>query len=295
MVQRHRLDAAEQALNALGYRCFASKGWWLQRFHHLPPMVNDAGGLLVELHWRLDYEEEKGRLPAGDLWARAVPWMVRDQPALRLDAVDATLYLCRHAVVQHRVHGAFRSLCDLVQLTRGWSEAEWGTLSRRAQRYGLTRPVYLMLTLGKETLDLAVPAATLSALRPSSSFPQAEELVQFLIGLSDAVSTQVSAGAVHAAADNSLAARLNHLLHSLFLPRDAMAMVYGIPPGSPRILLAYLWRPIDLLGRYGLSALRMLRGERVARAAWQREVWLERWLRGEALQGGADVDWSEKT
>ena len=103
MVRRAHLDAAEQALNAVGYRCFASKGWWLQRFHHLPPMVNDAGGLLVELHWRLDYEVEKGRLPAEDLWARAVGWTVRDQQALRLDAVDAALYLCRHAVVQHRV------------------------------------------------------------------------------------------------------------------------------------------------------------------------------------------------
>ena len=285
MVRRAHLDAAEQALNAVGYRCLASRGWWLQRFHHLPPMVNDAGGLLVELHWRLDYEVEKGRLPAEDLWARAVGWTVRDQQAFRLDTVDAALYLCRHAVVQHRVRGAFRSLCDLVQLTRGWGEAEWGTLSQRSQSYGLTRPVYLMLVLGEELLGLAVPEAILSALRVSNSFPQAEKLVQLLMGSSGAVPTQVSMGAVLAAADGSFVARLKYLMYSLFLPREGMAMVYGIPPDSPRILLAYLWRPIDLVGRYGLSAWRALRGERGARSAWQREVWLERWLRGDVVQG----------
>ena len=294
MVRRAHLDAAEQALNAVGYRCFASKGWWLQRFHHLPPMVNDAGGLLVELHWRLDYEVEKGRLPAEDLWARAVGWTVRDQQALRLDAVDAALYLCRHAVVQHRVWGAFRSLCDLMQLTRGWGEVEWSTLSRRSQSYGLTRPVSLMLVLGGELLGLAVPEAILSALSVSDSRPQAEELVQLLMGSSGAVPTKVSMGAVQAAADGSLLARVKHLMSSLFLPREGMAMVYGIPPESPRILLAYLWRPIDLIGRYGLSAWRVLRGERGARTAWQREVWLERWLRGDVMQGEGEGDQREE-
>jgi|GEM_PF-924423 len=294
MVRRAHLDAAEQALNAVGYRCFASKGWWLQRFHHLPPMVNDAGGLLVELHWRLDYEVEKGRLPAEDLWARAVGWTVRDQQALRLDAVDAALYLCRHAVVQHRVWGAFRSLCDLMQLTRGWGEAEWSTLSQRSQSYGLTRPVSLMLVLGGELLGLAVPEAILSALSVSDSRPQAEELVQLLMGSSGAVPTKVSMGAVQAAADGSLLARVKHLMSSLFLPREGMAMVYGIPPESPRILLAYLWRPIDLIGRYGLSAWRVLRGERGARTAWQREVWLERWLRGDVMQGEGEGDQREE-
>lgn len=294
MVRRAHLDAAEQALNALGYRCLASRGWWLQRFHHLPPMVNDSGGLLVELHWRLDYEETKGRLPVEDLWARAVGWTVRDQQARRLDTVDAALYLCRHAVVQHRVRGAFRSLCDLVQLTRGWGEAEWGALSQRSQSYGLTRPVYVMLVLGKELMGLAVPEAILSTLGVSSSFPPADKLVQLLMGSSGAVPTQVSMGAVQAAADGSVFARLKHLLSSLILPREGMAMVYGIPPESPRVLLAYLWRPIDLIGRYGLSAWRVLRGERGARAAWQREVWLERWLRGNVMPSGAEGDQREE-
>jgi hypothetical protein len=282
MVSEAQLDRAERALNGLGYQCFASKAWWLDRFHHLPPMVSESGGLLVELHWRLDYQEQKGRLPAEDLWARAVSWTVQDQPALRLDAVDTVLHLCRHAVVQHRVHGAFRTLCDLAQVTEGWGPTEWETLTQRTLDYGLSRSVYLMFILAEQSLNLTVPAEVLFVLKPPGSVPEPEELVRRLMGSDGAPSTRVSVGAVQAAAEGASATRLRHLLGNLFLPRDGMAMVYDIPANSPRIWFAYLWRPIDLLGRYGLSAWRALRGEPGARAAWQREVWLERWLRTDA-------------
>ena len=248
-------------------------------------MAGEGGGLLVELHWRLDYEEEKGRLPTEDLWGRAVSWTVRDQPALRLDVVDAVLYVCRHAVVQHRARGALRSLCDLVHVTSGWGDEEWDDLVQRTLRYQLGRPVYLMLVLTGELLDMAVPAGVLSALKPSGDVPPAEQIVERLMGSSEVTANQISVGAVQAAADGTMKAGLKDLLRSLFLPREGMAMVYDIPVSSPRIWLAYLWRPIDLLARYGPSALRALLGKRTARIAWRREVWLERWLRGEPTEG----------
>ena len=248
-------------------------------------MAGEGGGLLVELHWRLDYEEEKGRLPTEDLWGRAVSWTVRDQPALRLDVVDAVLYLCRHAVVQHRAHGALRSLCDLVHVTSGWGDEEWDDLVQRTLRYQLGRPVYLMLVLTGELLAMTVPARVLSALKPSGDVPPAEQIVERLMGSSEVTANQISVGAVQAAADGTMKAGLKDLLRSLFLPREGMAMVYDIPVSSPRIWLAYLWRPIDLLARYGPSALRALLGKRTARIAWRREVWLERWLRGEPTEG----------
>jgi hypothetical protein len=294
LVPETQLDMAEGALNGLGYHCFASKAWWLDRFHHLPPMVRESGELLVELHWRLDYQEGKGRLPADDLWARAVPWMVHDQPGLRLDAVDAVLHLCRHAVVQHRAHGVFRSLCDLAQLTKGWGQEEWETLGQRALDYELARPVFLMLILAEESRIFKAPAKVVSTLRPSGGLPESDELMRRLMRSDGATSARVSVGAVQAATEGSLEARLRHLMASLFLPREGMAMVYDMPADSPLIWLAYLWRPLDLLGRYGRSAWRVLRGERVAEAAWQREVWLEHWLRGDEQLDELEEGWSGK-
>jgi hypothetical protein len=294
MVPAAQLDMAEQALNGLGYHGFASKAWWLDRFHHLPPMVSESAALLVELHWRLDYQEEKGRLPTDDLWARAIPWRVQDQPALRLDAVDTLLHLCRHAVVQHRVAGSFRYLCDLAQITEGWRQAEWETLGQRALDYELARPVYLMLVLAEQSLSLTMPAEVVSLLRPAGSVPEPDELMRRLMSSDGATSARVSVGAVQAATEGPFVARLQHLMGSLFLPRAGMAMVYDLPADSPRIWLAYLWRPIDLLRRYGLSAWRALRGERGAQAAWQREVWLERWLRSDEQLDELEDGWFGK-
>jgi hypothetical protein len=225
-------------------------------------------------------------LPADDLWARAVPWTVQGQPALRLDPVDAVLHSCRHAVVQHRVYGAFRSLCDLAQITESWSQKEWETLGQRALDYDLSRPVYLMLVLAGQALDLAAPAEVLAVLRPPGSLPEPDDLLRRLMRPVSATLPRVSVGAVQAATEGSSGAQLRYMARSLFLSRSGMAMVYKIPVGSPRIWLAYLWRPFDLLLRYGRSTWRTLRGERGAQAVWQREVWLEHWLRGDEQLDG---------
>lgn len=318
MIAREKLDLAEQTLYAQGYRCITSKGWWqdrihhlspmasesgalhvelhwLDHIHHLPPMASESGALLVELHWQLDYEEEKGRLPAEDLWARVVPWTVRGQPALRLDPIDETLYLCRHAVVQHKVRGAFRSLFDLNQVTGSWGLAEWRALCWRAQHYGLERPIYLMLVLAEELLGLAVPEEVLSELKPFGPVAEPIQFLRKLMGASGDPEASISPGVVDALVRGSLGARLRLLMSHIFLPRSGMAEVYHLPVRSPRIWITYLWRPLDLLWRYGRTAWRVLRGERGARAAWQRDVWLERWLRGEAKQGGVEGDQRDNT
>jgi hypothetical protein len=77
---------------------------------------------MVEVHWRLDIDEQEGfsnyaaTLPVEDLWARAVPWSVAGQAAMRLEAVDAALHLCRHAAVQHRAHLQLSVLADKLIL-----------------------------------------------------------------------------------------------------------------------------------------------------------------------------------
>ncbi len=292
VVPRAQLDDAESVLKGLGYSCSAAKDWWLEHFSHLPPMVNDEGWLAIELHWRLDADEAVGRLPVDELWERAVPWSMQGQPVLRLDVVDAALHLCRHSVVQHGAHLGLRPVCDLAQVTKGWERVDWESLVERAARYGLVRPVDLMLTLAEQMLGLDVPSGIVSVPRPpgsargnSGELPKA--VVEQLVSLEGGPRQRVPAAVVQAGAKRTLTARLGHFLWHLFLPRDGMAVVYNIPADSPRIWLTYLWRPVDLLRRYGWFAWGFLRGDRAAREAWNREAWLERWLRagGETKDG----------
>jgi hypothetical protein len=279
LVPEMQLERAEEALQTLGYWCSQPKAWWLQHDHHLPPIVSDRGWLRVEVHWRLDRGEAPGRLPAEDLWSRAIPWSVENEPALRLDQVDTALYLCRHAVVKHRARMGLRPLCDLVQVTEGWGQDDWDALVQRTKEYGMARPVYLMLVLVECALGQDVPAEVMSVLGPADNRPMPDDLVEALLSLEDWTGASVPVAAVQAGAKSTFVTRLRHLSWHLFLPRDGMAVVYNIPADSPRIWLTYLWRPVDLLRRYGRSAWGMLRGERAARAAWAREVWLEHWLR----------------
>lgn len=284
LVPDEKVRAAETALNGLGYRAVKPQEWMLDHYHHLA-LAGDGNQLVVEIHWRLDIDEQEGipnyaaRLPNEDLWARAEPWSVCGQPALRLEAVDAVLHLCRHAVVQHRLRIGLRPVCDLAQVVEDWGVGQWQALAARATDYGLVQPVYLMLTLAAEVLDVAVPPDVLEALRPSDLLP--EDLVERVLAWDGGQrAAPVPVAAVQAGTRATWLSQVRYFLWHLFPPRDGMAMAYGVAADSPAIWLLYLWRPVDLLRRYGKGAWSALRGDPAARAAWQREAWLERWLRG---------------
>jgi hypothetical protein len=281
LVPRARLAEAERVLRRLGFSTNYSSAWWLRHFHHLPIMATPDDAFAVELHWRVDDADGVGRLPAEELWSRAVPWLLGGQPVLRLDPIDAILHLCRHAAVQHRAQQGLRPLCDLAHVTAGWSGDDWSGLVERARSHGLTRAVYLMLELVTEALGPVVPEEALTTLRPSGSGSFPPGLVRSLLWSGDGASVSVPVAVVQARAKESLAEAFRHLLWHLFLPREGMAVVYNIPADSPRIWLYYLWRPMELLRRYGLDAWFALRGRQAERHAWAREVWLENWFKAE--------------
>jgi hypothetical protein len=277
-LRQEDLPVAEQVLLDLGYSYIRPKAWWLRQFQHLPPLERRSGGVHVELHWRLDSEQEPGRLPLLDLWARAVPWSIAGQPALRLDPVDTVLHLCRHAVIQHRARLGLRPLCDLAQVTEDWAGAEWESLVQRSEGYALARPVYLMLSLMEQVLDQSPPALVMTALKPPDEAFLPEDSLRLFMELDGDPAFPVPMAFVQAKGEGTATARLRSLLWHLFLPRDGMGAVYDIPTNSPRIWLTYLWRPLDLVMRYGRSTWRLLRRQQASQVAWSREAWLEAWL-----------------
>jgi hypothetical protein len=209
-----------------------------------------------------------------------VPWTVEGQEALRLEDVDAVLYLCVHALLKHHAHLGLRPVSDLVYVVRDWSPERWQALVSRAVAYCLSRPVYLMLVLMEELFGLAPPREVSAALRPPGGDALPGDLVERLLVRNGTQAVVVPRAAVQAGAKGGTAAGLRHFLWHTFLPREGMAHKYGIPAASPRIWLTYLWRPIDLLRRYGDSAWKSLRRDETVRAAWDGEAWLEQWLHG---------------
>lgn len=278
LLRQEDLPRAEEVLFGLGYDYIKPKAWWLRQFQHLPPLERGSGGVHVELHWRLDSEQEAGRLPWRDLWPRAVPWSVGGEPAHRLDPVDTVLHLCRHAVVQHRARLGLRPLCDLALVTAGWDAAEWESLVHRSTEYALARPVFLMLSLMEQVLGRSLPAEVMTALKPPDEAALPEDSLRLFVDLDSDSAFAVPIVLVQAKVKGTATERLRSLLWHLFLPREGMGAVYDIPADSPRIWLTYVWRPVDLLARYGRSTWHLLRRQQASQMAWNREAWLEEWL-----------------
>jgi hypothetical protein len=281
LVRGAQLGVAEKALNDLGYVCTRPKTRTAESHRHLPPMMSDQERLAVELHSRLDDPGRVGRLPVDNLWARAAPWSVNGQQALRLHGVDAVLYLCRHAAIQHWGRWYLRSVVDLAQMTAGWGPGEWDALARRALAWELDRAVVLMLVLVEQVLGVDAPAETMAALYPTEGEPLPEDLAERLLEM-DGEPVATVAMAARAGLDEPLLPRVRRLWRTAFQRRESMAAKYRVPASSPRIWLTYLWRPIDLLQRYGSAVWHTLRREPSATAAWGQTAWLQLWLRGDA-------------
>jgi hypothetical protein len=286
LVPRARLDEAEAVLTRLGFTTSYSKAWWLGHFHHLPVMATQDDAFAVELHWRVDDKDGVGRLPVEELWARSVPWVLGGQPALRLDPIDTALHLCRHAAVQHRAQQGLRPLCDLAHVTARWGTREWNTLVEQAVSHGLARAVYLVLTLASKVFGPIAPGEVISALQPRDGGNLPPALLRSMLWSGDGASVSVPVAVVQARAKKNPIEAMRHLLWHLFLPREGMAVVYDIPADSPRIWLHYLWRPMDLLRRYGRDAWLAMRGKQAEQQAWAREAWLENWFKAEERQDG---------
>jgi hypothetical protein len=135
-----------------------------------------------------------------------------------------------------------------------------------------------MLSLMEQVLGQSPPSKVMAALRPPDEASLPEDSLRLFMELDGDPAFAVPMVFVQAKGKGTTA-RFRSLLWHLFLPRDGMGAVYNIPADSPRIWLAYLWRPLDLVLRYGRSTWRLLRRQQVSQAAWTRELWLEEWLK----------------
>jgi hypothetical protein len=281
LVPEDQLARAESALNRLGYRASTSKGWSMEHHRHLPTMMATDDQSPVEIHWRLDNPGQVGHLPTPEMWGRAVPLSVGGQAALQLDPIDAALHVCCHAVVQNIGRLGLQPVCDLVQLAESWDRAQWEALACRAKRYGLARAVFFMLFLAREAMELAVPADVTDELASAGGVMAYDGQIERFLTLEQRP-RPLPATALRALAQKGLSARVIYMVRSVFPSRASMAALYKVPIDSPRVWVAYVRRPLDLLLRHGRAVWHVLRGDPAAQEAWEREAWLERWLRQEA-------------
>lgn len=160
------LDAAVDALVAVGYLPPDEESRAAYRSHRHPPPLTHPGGLAIELHTTLEPCIAPLRLPLPELWARARPVSAAGEPALALAPEDLLLYLATHMARSHLLGASLISVCDIdVWMDRFAATADWDAVVRRASEGEVRRFVYAALGLAEVALGTRVPREVARALR----------------------------------------------------------------------------------------------------------------------------------
>ncbi len=227
--------------------------------YHAPPMLKN--GLHVELHWTLTNPSNPVFINPGDLWARAQQTNLQEIETWALGLSDLILHLAVHAAYGHQFNGQFRSLVDIAEvLAKFGDHLDWEAVAQICLDWQAERGTYLTLRLVAELFRADVPKDILNKIKPSDWTEQAIEwakvrLFQVNPGLSENF-IRVMHGA-------SLTERIAALAKGLFPSRGVMAMLYGVPPSSWRILALYPRHAATRIQKYWRHAWDLAGGDRV--------------------------------
>lgn len=248
LVRPEQAAIVDAALAGRGYaqtRAGGSKHW--------PPYVRD--GLVVEVH-----EHAFWSLAGGRRVRLAEMVDAAGEPALRSTVAHLVHHLFESSVTTPWL--AVKTLADLAEV-RAFVEARSAAspdlareVARAAARFGLARRLGALAGLLARVLDRPVPDAWIAEARPH----EIDALLRRCAPLSGSrVQALRLLDRTAAFSRMPLREKLALLRHHLLPPAEAMRATYGLPPGSRWVWPLYPLRPIHLLGRSALDALRLLR------------------------------------
>lgn len=156
LVPETRIEEAGDLLRANGY-AWMELGRNTYEPHHLPPLLNQHAGLVVELHHSLG-RGCAGMLPADDLIAGSTVIAVEDA-RLRIPSREHQIvHLIAHSCVQHQGWlGSPILLRDLVEGALLFQSADprlHADVEARFARHRMSRHLTLFLALMERTLDV---------------------------------------------------------------------------------------------------------------------------------------------
>jgi len=156
LVPEARIEEAGGLLRANGY-AWMDLGRNTYEPHHLPPLLNQHAGLVVELHHSLG-RGCAGMLPADELIARSKVIAI-DDARLRIPSREHQIvHLIAHSCVQHQGWlGSPILLRDLVEgalLLQGADPRLHAEVETRFERHRMSRHLRLFLALMERALDV---------------------------------------------------------------------------------------------------------------------------------------------
>jgi len=218
---------------------------------HVPPMFNDDD-LPVEIHWTILEEDEPFTIDAQGLWDRSVPVKIAAVDALALSPEDLILHLCLHLGYQHRFKLGLRGLYDIDEVLRHFEgQVNWRTLVKIAQDWGSERVTWLTLTLVGKLLGAEIPPYVINILQPDSVEPWIWQAAKTQLLDPKSRRIPMTPDLADLAVKKCLLSRFRLIISRVFIPRQTLARLYGVPPTSIHIYGCYFKRFCELVRMYG--------------------------------------------
>ena len=239
-------------------------------------------GTVIELHRTLGEADYGYEAPLADIWRTALPGKLADADALLMSPEFLLLHVCAHLACNHTFVLGISALCDIAEIVRAYPAIDWKIVIDQGSRHGWRRGIAAALQLTRDQLGAAVPQEVLAELGANALDQDmlSEALTHVLS--SHEVPEDLSAFPNFLAfvARRGPAEKLTLFWRRVFMPRSELALLYGVPLHSPRLLLYYAVRLRDLLRQYAARAWSIQVSDPNLRASLERHARLRSWTAG---------------
>ncbi len=218
--------------------------------------------LRVEIHWKLIPPVYSCQINLEDIWNRAQPLQPGKTKALAFSPEDLLVYICAHSA-KHAADFKIRMLYDIAKILECYqSKLDWAAIGARARQWGVLRAVYVLLRMAREMLGAAVTGEQLKELRPEQFEEEKYNFARKQM-LGTGVNNDeviISQPAARLWGLKGVKGKIALILNRIFLPREAMSLMYPAPADSWRIYLYYPVRIKDILVRHGKGIWQLICG-----------------------------------
>jgi hypothetical protein len=257
LVRKEDLKNVDRVLRSMGCEAQGQTRVVLKGFHHFH-YTTPRTGLSLEIHWDLVNADLPFRIDLEGIWKRAEIAEVSGEKCLILSAEDLLLHLCLHTG-RHVQYLQLSMLVDIDEVIRSHHSIDWTQVSRRAQQWGILRPVYVILRLCRELLGAGVQADWLKSIQPEDFREEYMDIIRKQFSTPEAQAGITPAKYVTLLSqENNFLRKLKILRDRLFPTRRSMALIYPAPENSWRIFFYYPVRWRYLLSQYGKLVWQMI-------------------------------------
>jgi hypothetical protein len=161
LVKQKDLFKVERILLRMGYGPSGRPGIEEQcaKHHHLIPFTKQ-GKPPIEVHWTICPVGSPFRIDMNDIWGRAKKTTLAGATVFLLSPEDLLMHMCLHISFNHKFNCfTIKNMCDISEIiTRYGNDIDWERLVSIAGNSGITRYIYVALSLTETLLGVEMPS-----------------------------------------------------------------------------------------------------------------------------------------